>query len=70
MKDYPPAYLKDKQNAKYFEPDLKNIVCFKFNESLDFNFPPFANLYDEISRLEDYKALALSKTTIDNYKLI
>lgn len=64
------AYLKDKANARYFEPDLKNIVCFKFNESLEFNFPPFANLYDEISRLEDYKSLALSKTTIDNYKLI
>lgn len=64
------AYLSDKTNNKWYSPDEDKQMCFKYNESLPFNYPPFASLYDGISDLEDYKGLGKTKAEIDNYKLI
>lgn len=50
--------------------DYENTICIKYFENLPFAFPPFANLFDDIADLSDYKELNKTKNEVDNYKFI
>lgn len=40
------------------------------NDILDYAIPPFAGILREVYELEDYKALKLTKTTLENYAML
>lgn len=50
--------------------DYNKTICIKYFENLPFSFPPFANLFDDIADLSDYKELNKTKNEVDNYKFI
>ena len=63
-------YLKDKRNYRWQELDEENTICIKFLEDMQFNFSPYASLFNDLSDLNDYKDMAKTKTEVDNYKFI
>lgn len=74
---YPPefktkynAYLKDTSNMQWQELDENYTIVIKFNETLPFSFPPYANLFSDLSDLKVYRELSKSKTETENYKFI
>ena len=63
-------YKRDPAN-KIQELDAPNSFAIKCNtDILDYAIPPFAGLLREIYDLEDYKALKLTKTTLENYAML
>lgn len=73
---YPPEFLTKynayKKNAKlkWQELDSTKTICVKFLEDIPYAFPPYANLFNDLSDLVDYKSIKKTRTEIDNYKFI
>lgn len=75
---YPPEfstkynlYKGDRQGHRWQELDAPNSFAVKCNNDiLNYSIPPFAGLLRELFDLEDYRALKLSKTALENYAMI
>lgn len=63
-------FLADKTNSKWQELEGENTICIKFLEDIPYCFPPYANLFNDIADLSDYKELNKSKKETENYKFI
>lgn len=74
---YPPEfrtkyemYKKDRK-LRWIELDPPNSFAIKCNVDIPtYSIPPFAGLLREIYDIEDYKALKLTKTALENYAMI
>ena len=75
---YPPEfqqkyniYQKDRTGSKWQELDCPTSFAVKCNNDiLDYSVPPFVGVLREIFEIEDYKALKLSKTELENYAIL
>lgn len=63
-------YKADKKNQKWQEIDPSKSLCIKVAETIDYPIAPFCGIFEEVYSLEDYKALKLSKTELENYLLL
>ena len=64
------AYRKDR-NIRWQELDSPTSFAIKCNNDiLDYALPPLAGILREVYDLEDYKALKLTKTTLENYAML
>lgn len=64
-------YYKNKKVSKWIELDSPYAFAIKVStDILDYAIPPFAGILREIYDLEDYKALKLTKTALENYAMI
>ena len=64
------VYLRDRLN-RWIELDSPTSFAIKCNSDvIEYALPPFAGILREVYDLEDYKALKLSKTAIENYALL
>ena len=78
MLDYFPAEFRTKYNMylsdrlrRWIELDSPTSFAIKCNSDvIEYALPPFAGILREVYDLEDYKALKLSKTAIENYALL
>ena len=62
---------RNKRSPKWMELDAPNAFAIKINSDiLDYAIPPFAGILREIYDLEDYKALKLTKTALENYAMV
>ena len=75
--NYYPSEFQEKYNAykkdpalRWQELDSSKTICMKFLEDVPYVFPPYANLFNDLSDLVDYKALKKTSSEISNYKLI
>lgn len=75
--NYYPSEFQEKYNSykrdaslRWQELDSSKTICVKFLEDLPYVFPPYANLFNDLSDLVDYKALKKTSSEINNYKLI
>nr|DAZ49976.1 MAG TPA: portal protein [Caudoviricetes sp.] len=63
-------YRKDRNN-RWQELDSPTSFAIKCNNDiLDYAIPPLAGILREVYDLEDYKALKLTKTTLENYAML
>jgi hypothetical protein len=71
-KEFKKLYNKYKNGTEgqWIELDPTKTVCIKINDHLDYDLPPFSNVFASIFDIEDYKALKKTATTVDNYKFI
>lgn len=60
----------NKSKYQWQEIDSQNSICIKFLEDLQFPFPPYASLFDDLSDLTQYKELMKTKTKVGSYKFI
>lgn len=74
---YPPEFeikyrlYQKKRVTRWIELDAPYSFAIKVNsEILDYALPPFAGLLREIYDIEDYRALKLSKTALENYAML
>ena len=75
---YPPEfekkyreYQKNRTTMRWIELDPPNSFAIKCNDDIPtYSIPPFAGLLREIYDIEDYKALKLTKTALENYAMI
>lgn len=59
------------RNLKWQELDSPTSFAIKCNNDiLDYALPPLAGILREVYDLEDYKALKLTKTTLENYAML
>lgn len=64
-------YQKDRQGMKWQELDSPTSFAVKCNtDVLNYAIPPFAGILREIYNIEDYKALKLTKTELENYAVL
>lgn len=63
-------YLKNKKDNKWQEISSDISICIKYDEDLDSNMPPFANVFADLYDINDYKELHKANTEMNNYKLI
>lgn len=63
-------YKKDKKNYRWQEIDPSKSLCIKIAESVDYPIAPFCGIFEEVYSVEDYKALKLAKTELENYLLL
>ena len=63
-------YLKDKRQYQWQELSEENTICIKWMEDINFNYPAYSSLFNDLSDLSDYKDLAKTKAEVDNYKFI
>ena len=63
------AYKKDSRKRWVDSPAEKSI-CIKLKEELDYCYPPYASIYNDVQNIEDYKALAKVAEEQANYKII
>lgn len=64
-------YLKNRTKSKWQELDSPNSFAIKCNKDiLDYSVPPFIGLLREIYDLEDYRALRMTKTELENYAML
>lgn len=76
--DYYPAefrqkyeYYKTHRTEKWIELDSPTSFAIKCNDDiLDYALPPLAGVLREIYNIEDYKALKLTKTELENYAMV
>lgn len=74
---YPPefktkygAYQKNRM-SRWIELDSPTSFAIKCNNDvLEYAMPPFAGILREVYDLEDYKALKLTKTALENYAML
>lgn len=65
------AYRYDRSGSKWQELDSPTSFAVKCNhEILDYAVPPFAGILREIYDIEDYKALKMTKTELENYAIL
>lgn len=57
-------------HLKWQELDSNKTICIKFLEDVPFVFPPFANLFDDIADIDDYKNINKASAKIDSTKFI
>ena len=62
-------YKKD-HKKKWVELPGKNTICIKFKEELDYCYPPFASIYQDIKDIDDYKGFSKVAEEQANYKII
>ena len=74
---YPPEFKKKysvyqkNRTTKWLELDSPTSFAIKVNSDiLDYAIPPFAGILREVYEIEDYKALRLTKTAIENYAMV
>lgn len=74
---YPPEFrtkyemYKNDRKMRWIELDPPNSFAIKCNVDIPtYSIPPFAGLLREIYDIEDYKALKLTKTALENYAMI
>ncbi|WP_164509090.1 hypothetical protein [Clostridium rectalis] len=63
-------YLKDRKNNRYQELNSKKTICIKINEEIEYPIPPFANVFEALYDINDYKLLKKAKEEIGNYQLL
>ncbi|WP_460284850.1 hypothetical protein [Clostridium botulinum] len=63
-------YLKDRKRNRYQELDSKKTICIKINEEIEYPIPPFANVFEALYDINDYKMLKKAKEEIGNYQLL
>jgi hypothetical protein len=64
-------YQNDRRGARWQELDSPTSFCIKCNNDvLEYAMPPFAGILRDIYDIEDYRALKMSKTTLENYALL
>ena len=76
--EYYPAEFRRKYTlyqrnrlTRWIELDAPYSFAIKCNaDILDYAIPPFAGILREIYELEDYKALKLTKTALENYAML
>lgn len=62
---------RNKRTLRWIELDCPYSFAIKCNtDILDYAIPPFAGILREIYELEDYKALKLTKTALENYAML
>lgn len=65
------AYQGDRRRMRWQELDAPASFAIKCNNDiLEYTLPPFAGILREVYDLEDYKALKLTKTTLENYAML
>lgn len=57
-------------SARWQDLSSNKTICLKFDESLDYTFPPFMGLFLDIYDIQDYKELKKVKEELENYMLI
>lgn len=75
---YPPEFSKkynlyqnDRTGMKWQELDSPNSFAVKCNNDiLNYSVPPFVGIFREIYDLEDYRALKMTKTELENYAML
>lgn len=74
---YPPEFTtkyelyKKQRTMRWIELDSPTSFAVKCNSDiLEYAIPPFAGILREIYELEDYKALKLTKTELENYAML
>lgn len=74
---YPPefktkyAVYQKNRMSRWIELDSPTSFAIKCNNDvLDYAMPPFAGILREVYDLEDYKALKLTKTALENYAML
>lgn len=60
----------NKTATRWQELDINNQICLKFMENIPYPVVPFTGAMTSVFDIEDYKALAKSKTEMDNYKIL
>lgn len=78
LANYPPEfetkyklYQNDRTGMKWQELDSPTSFAVKYNtDILNYALPPFAGILREVYDIEDYKALKLSKTELENYAML
>lgn len=78
MLDYYPAEFRTKYNVyqknrtmRWIELDSPTSFAIKCNSDiLDYAIPPFAGILREVYEIEDYKALKLTKSALENYAMV
>ena len=76
LEEYPEEFVtkyniyKSDMKQKWQELDSKNTICIKLNEDVDYAIPPFAGIFEELYDLEDYKALKLARTELENTAIL
>lgn len=64
-------YRNDRSNKRWQELDSPTSFAIKCNNDiLDYAIPPLAGILREVYDLEDYKALKMTKTTLENYAML
>lgn len=58
------------KNFRWQEIDGENSICIKFNEEIPYCCPPFSGVLEALFAIQDYKALFLAMTEIQNIKLL
>lgn len=65
------AQYKASRTSRWIELDSPTSFAIKCNaDILDYATPPFAGILREVYELEDYKALKLTKTELENYAML
>lgn len=66
------AYRDEKRGSslRWQEIDGSNSICIKFNEEIPYCCPPFSGVLEALYAIQDYKALFLAMTEIQNIKLL
>lgn len=71
--EFKRKYTQYKRNrvSRWIELDAPTSFAVKCNSDiLEYALPPFAGILREVYELEDYKALKLTKTTLENYAML
>ncbi|WP_202630040.1 hypothetical protein [Clostridium botulinum] len=63
-------YLKDRKSSRYQELNSQKTICIKINEEIEYPIPPFANVFEALYDINDYKLLKKAKEEIGNYQLL
>ena len=64
-------YKNDRSGSRWQELDSPNSFAIKCNKDiLNYALPPFAGILREIYDIEDFKALKLTKTELENYAIL
>ena len=64
-------YKKDRRQMRWQELDSPTSFAIKCNSDIPgYALPPFAGILREVYELEDYRALKLTKTALENYAML
>jgi len=65
------AYLKDRRGLRWQDLDAPNSFAIKANRDIkNYALPPLIGVLMSLYELEDYKALKLTKTELENYAIL
>lgn len=65
------AYLKDRRGLRWQDLDSPNSFAIKVNRDIkNYALPPLIGVLMSLYELEDYKALKLTKTELENYAIL